>query len=422
MSEDTYPALAPTPRRLGPYRRLLRNRNFSLLWLGQLVSFMGDRLHQIALGVMVLAFTGSPLAVGLTFALTSVPNLLFAPLAGTLVDRWPHRRSMIAADLIRAGLVLPLPWLIGINLIWIYIITFAIATVSLLFRPAKQAAIPLVVDEGDLMAANSATTTSETMADLLGYPLAGVLVASLLGHFELIFALDSATYLVSAVCIGLMSIPAVERVQSAISIRGMWTNMAEGWNFLRHHRYLFPNTVVSVMAQVAIGCEIALGLVYAEQALSRGLIGYPENYAFLMTAIGVGSLLGGIVLGLVGDRYRKGLLAALGFAAFGLGMVAVGFITEPLLAIAAFFFIGVVNMVFLIPNITLFQEQTPPEMMGRVFSIRMALVFGVMTASMAVCGAAAEFVPAGVVFVATGLIALAAGIIGLAWPAVREAR
>jgi hypothetical protein len=61
-------------------------------------------------------------------------------------------------------------------------------------------------------------------------------------------------------------------------------------------------------------------------------------------------------------------------------------------------------------------------MMGRVFSIRMALVFGVMTASMALCGAAAEFVSAGAVFVAAGLIALAAGITGLAWPAVREAR
>ena len=419
---DSYPVIASQARQIGAYRRLAHNRDFVLLWFGQLISFMGDRLHQIALGVMVLSVTGSPLAVGLVFALTSIPNLLFAPLAGTLVDRWPHRRSMIVADLIRAGLVLPLPWLMDVHLAWVYVITFAIATVTLVFRPAKTAAIPLVVDEADLMAANSATTTSETMADLVGYPIAGVLVAALIGQYELIFAIDSATYLVSAVCIALMSIPIVERAAAEVSPAAIWRNMAEGWQFLHRQRELFSNTVVSVMAQIAIGCEIALGLVYAERALTHDIIGYPENYALLMTALGLGSLLGGIAMGLIGNRFRKGLLAAVGFTLFGLGMVAIGFISNEIAALAVFFAIGIANMIFLIPNITLFQERTPPALMGRVFSIRMALVFGVMTASMAVSGAVAEFTGPEAVFVGTGLIALAAGLIGLAWPSVRNAR
>ncbi|TMB81452.1 MAG: MFS transporter, partial [Chloroflexi bacterium] len=194
------PARPGAPRReraQSPYLRLARNANFSLLWVGQLVSLFGDRVHQVALAFLVAA-RGNPLEVGITFAMTAVPNVVLGPLAGALADRWDRRLTMIGCDIIRAGLVLLVPVAANIDIRLVYVLAFAVATVSILFRPAKNAIVPLVVDEPDLVTANSAITVTETLADLLGYPAAGLLVAALGSLIGAAFAVDSATYIVSA--------------------------------------------------------------------------------------------------------------------------------------------------------------------------------------------------------------------------------
>ncbi len=196
----------PGERPQSPYLALVRNRNFSLLWVGQLVSFFGDRVHQVAIGVLVLQ-RGTPLDVGIVFAATAVPNVFLGPLAGALVDRWDRRRTMIACDLARAGLVLLVPLAINVHIGLVYAIALAVATVGLLFRPAKTAVVPLIVDEERLVTANSASSVNETLADLLGYPAAAALVAALAGLIGAAFVIDSATYVVSAFLIWGMAVP-----------------------------------------------------------------------------------------------------------------------------------------------------------------------------------------------------------------------
>ena len=83
--------------------RLARDARFSAFWLAGTISVFGDRLHQIALGVMVLALTGSAMQTGLVFLAATLPNLLLGPIAGTFVDRWDQKRVMIVSDLLRAG-------------------------------------------------------------------------------------------------------------------------------------------------------------------------------------------------------------------------------------------------------------------------------------------------------------------------------
>src|SRR3990172_4144066 len=171
------PTVAPRPRH--PYVRLALNADFSALWLGQLVSLFGDRVHQIALGVLVYQATGSALGVGLVFLSATVPNLLVGPIAGTLVDRWGAKQVMIASDLLRAGLVLLLPLSVAANVGYAYPMVFAITAVSMFFRPARFAVIPRGVDRADLQPAHSASWIAESMADIVGYPLAGLFVAFL---------------------------------------------------------------------------------------------------------------------------------------------------------------------------------------------------------------------------------------------------
>lgn len=408
-------------RAQSPYLRLARNHNFSLLWTGQLISFMGDRVHQIALAFLVETRYG-PLEVGLTFAATAVPNVLLGPLAGALVDRWDRRRTMIVSDVVRGGLVLLVPLVIGINIGLVYLIAFAVATVSLLFRPAKNAILPQIVRDDELVTANSATTVNETVADLIGYPIAGVVVAALSGILAAAFVLDAATYFVSAFLLFAMIVPRQELVSAPFRPRAIWSEMAEGWSFLRHHAELFSNTVVSAFAQIAIGAEIVCSFLYSAEVLDTSRIPHPQNYSLLMAAIGLGSVIGGIAIGAVASRLPKGPMSIVGFISVGLLLVVIGFVRDPFVAIAIFFLSGVANMVFLIPNITLFQERTPQRLMGRVVSTRQALVFGVMALSMGASGWLAGLIGPGTVLMLGGVISAAAGIAGAFVPAMRNAR
>ena len=411
----------PGERAQSPYLALARNRNFSLLWVGQLLSFFGDRIHQVALGVLVLRF-GSDADLGFTLAATAVPSLVLGPLAGALVDRWNRRATMIICDLLRAGLVLLVPLAITIHIGLVIAIAFTVASVGLLFRPAKTAILPSIVSEQHLMTANSASTLNETLADI-GQPLAAAIVAALAGLIAAAFVLDSATYLVSALFIWAMVVPRQElEASEPISLGAIWREMAEGWNFLTHQAELLANTVVSTVAQIAIGAEFVVSLIYAERILNQDTLPWPINYGWLMGALGLGSVIGGVVIGTMATKAPKGPLTIAGFVGVGVSLVLAGLVTNPYLAIVIFFFGGVANMLFLIPTITLFQQRTPQRLFGRVVSTRQALTFGAMSLAMGVSGWLAGVIGANLVFVGAGAVTVVAGLSGLLVPAMRNAR
>jgi MFS family permease len=412
-------------RRQSPYLRLVRNRNFSLLWVGQLVSLFGERIHTIALGFLVYEATGgSALEVGITFAATAVPNVVLGPLAGTLVDRWDRRLTMAVCDIVRAVLLLAVPFALQVDVALVYVMAFLIATVTLLFRPAKTAVIPAVVEERDLVTANSMSSVADTAADLIGYPLAGLLIGgALIGSLEIAFVLGASTYVVSAVLILAMQVPRQELIDTPMRLRSIWQEMVEGWNFLCRQVELFSNTIISTVAQLAVGAEIVATIPYTQEVLRTSASMPAETaYALLLTAIALGSVIGGIGVGAIGTRIRKGPMTIVGFIGMGLSLVAAGFVTEPLIAIGIFFFTGLFNMIFIIPTITLFQQLTPQRLMGRVISSRQALVFGAIAASMGLSGWLADLIGANMVLVVAGAVCALAGAAGILIPGMRNAR
>ena len=407
-----------------PYVRLARDARFSAFWLAGTISLFGDRLHQIALGVMVLALTGSAMQTGLVFLAATLPNLFLGPIAGTFVDRWDQKHVMIASDLLRAGLVLTLPFIVEINVWLIYPVVFLITTVSLFFRPAKAAIVPRIVRREDLIPANGAIWTGETMADIAGYPLAGVFVAFLGTNLALAFWVDAFTYVVSAILlVGIVIPPAAKVAGQKVSgaIDTFVEELREGWHFLRGEAALFQNTLVSVMAQLSIGATLALMVVYAERSLSGDLIPYPESYAAIEAAIGLGNLVGGFVVGAIGARLRKGWLVITGFAVMGVATVALGLTSNEGVAIVAAVVIGIFNLVYVIPSQTLFAERTPEGMMGRVVAIRSSIVMGALTGAMAVSSGLADHVDAGQIIAATGVLTVASAVVAAWLPAVRDA-
>ncbi len=409
-----------------PYVRLAHDPRFAAYWLAQTISLFGDRLHQVAIGVLVYAVTNSPLATGLVFLAATLPNVVLGPIAGAFVDRWEHKRVMIASDLIRAALVLAVPFAADSNIYLVYPLVFLITSVSLFFRPAKVAILPRIVKEDDIMAASSATWTADNLADVIGFPLAGLFVGFLgvaASDLTLAFVADSASYVLSAALLATITIAPLVRVivpTAASATRVFIGQVSDGWRFLRTKPALIQNTLISAVAQMSVGVTLALMVVFARDGLDGSVIPYPENFAAIETAIGVGSLVGGIAVGAIGNRLRKGWLVVSGFMLMGLSFVVIGLTTNVVVAIVAATIAGVANLVYIIPTQTIFIEITPNELMGRVVAFRSSLVYGSMTLAMAISGIAAESVPVGIVIAAFGGLTLIGGLIGALLPAVRN--
>ncbi len=410
-----------------PYVRLATDARFAAYWLAQIISLFGDRLHQVALGVLVYGVTGSPLLTGLVFLFATLPNIVLGPIAGTFVDRWEHKAVMIVSDLLRAALVLAIPFAAATNIYLVYPLVFLITAVSLFFRPAKVALLPRIVREDDVMAASSATWTADTLADIAGYPLAALFIAFLgagTANLSLAFVADSATYVLSAVLlVGIRVPPIVRQVapRASSAVRTFFGELADGWRFLRTRPVLMQNTLISAVAQMSVGVTIALTVVYARDWLDGSIIPYPGNYAAIETAIGVGNLVGGLTVGAIGARLRKGWLVVGGFIFMGLSTVVLGLTGNVVVALVAATIIGIANLVYIIPTQTIFIEVTPIELMGRVVAFRSSLVFGSMTLAMGVSGVLAESVPVGIVIAASGALTAAAGFVAALLPAVRDA-
>jgi MFS family permease len=165
-----------------------------------------------------------------------------------------------------------------------------------------------------------------------------------------------------------------------------------------------------------------VSLLYAKDVVDRGALSFEQVYSLLLMAVAVGSVLAGIALGAIGERLPKGPMVIAGFVGMGLSLVVVGLVTDPIVAIVAFFVFGAFNMVFIIPTVTTFQELTPQRLMGRVVASRQALTFGSIAASMALSGYLAGIIGPASVLVVSGAICAVSGATGILIPSMRTAR
>ncbi|HWO47011.1 MAG TPA: MFS transporter, partial [Solirubrobacterales bacterium] len=291
------------------------------------------------------------------------------------------------------------------------------------FRPARVAILPQIVPERDLLSANSALWVGETIADVIGYPLAGILVALLGTAVPIAFWFDSATYLASAGLLATIVVQARSRSaeDKAGQGEGFLAEMKAGWDFLRRETVLLANTLQGAVGQFSVGIAIALTPSFVKLTYSGTQFGWQGAYGFLETGLGIGNLVGGFVIGLIGARFAKGRMVIAGYAAWGFLIFLFALVDNLPLAMGLAIGQGVANMVFIIPSQTLFQERTPPALMGRVVGFRFALVFGSMTLAMAIGSVFGELFGPAVVIAAFGLVTAAAGLAGLLIPAVRDA-
>ena len=232
MRESSQPS-DPPPGPVG-YRELVRtNIDFRRLWIGHVISLLGDWFNTIALYSLVSRLTGSPFALGAVFLFKMLPLGLASPVAGILVDRWNRRRVMIGSDLLRAGIVL------GFLVVdepgevpFLYLLIALQVVVGAFFQPARSASIPNIVSRRELLTANALSSASWSIMLAVGAALGG-LATEAIGERN-VFLVDSATYLVSAIFVYRTRIPQeTEAPPPGSPIRAALSNLVDGWRYLR---------------------------------------------------------------------------------------------------------------------------------------------------------------------------------------------
>lgn len=396
----------------------LRRSDFRRLWIAQTVSIVGDKINQVALSIMVYRQTGSLAQMGLVFAITFLPAALFGLVSGPLVDRWDRRRTMIVADVVRAALVIAIPFVAPLGMWAVYALAFASATVSLLFEPSRMALVPSVVERDELMAANSLDVTTSSIAELLGIGFAGALVAGVGPSYA--FFIDGATFVVSAAFVMAVRHRAARRTVSPMGLEVVWRDLHSGIDRIRRDGVLRGLLLTYGAVAIGAGAAITLSILLALEVL--GGSGLPDALRITVVDLSTtaGLLVGSIAIGMGGSR-RAGLKYLWGIVAFGALMLPLYFVKEIGAAAVVLFALGVANEYFGIPMLTIVQTHTEDENRGRVFAVRMTVTRLASVIGLAGAGVAAQAYGVVPMIAVVGVYIAAVGVFGLMMPALRDA-
>ncbi|HYP40201.1 MAG TPA: MFS transporter [Chloroflexia bacterium] len=372
----------PAPQKFPP---LWRNRDYMLLWSGQVVSAMGTGISQLVIPLLILAITESPALAGYAAAIGTLPYLIFSLPVGALIDRWDRKLVMILSDVGRVVNIASIP--IAMTFfeltIWqIYVNTFIEGTLFVFFNIAEVAALPRVVPKGQLPQASAQNEAGFIAAFLAGPPLGGFLFQSVSRAMPFVF--DAVSY--SASLISLLFIKTkFQEERATITERHLGREIKEGLSWLwRHHliRYMALLTGANNFVGAALG--LILIVIAKELGASEAEIGV----MFSISAVGgiVGSVLGGQIQ----KRFRFGqVIITVGWVSvllFPLYLLAPNFVVLGIITAFSFMTSPIYNVVQFSYRLALI----PDKLQGRVNSTFRLVAFGFQPLGAALAGVLLE--------------------------------
>lgn len=414
MTTNTFAAPTKPP---SPYA-IFRNRSFTLLWTGQLISTMGTALTSLAASIYVFSVTKSAISVGLMLIATAAPSLLVGLVAGVFVDRFDRKRIMIAADVIRAVLVFSIPFLIPHNIAWLYVIVALSAAVGQFYDPAHESVLPEVASEKELAAANSLMAISSFGATAVGFAASGLIGS---GNIQLAFFLDALSFLISGLCILLIRFKPF-KVEGETSVKVVIRNLKGGMQFLFNTPVLRSLFYVSIPVVISFGLSNALLLPFAVRALGATEFEYGIQEG--MTSLGF--VAGSLLMAGAFDRMREGPWIAISYLGMGLAGIAYSYVASIPLAIVLVTISGFLNAPSMIGRRVVIQRNTPREMRGRVNSAFFVSRDVMFLIGMAAAGLADVIIPQDleksvrIMYLISSLMIVGAGIWVLFLPGLRQ--
>ena len=341
----------------------LRVRDFRLLWEARLISSLGSWLLVIAVPTQVFLLTGSTMATGLTVAAEYLPSVAIGPFAGVVADRWDRRRLMLATDLFRAVAVALMLFASTPNTVWIiYLALVAETAGSVLFRPAAQAHTPVVVGTGPLLSsANAMNAVTDGTVRLVGGPLGATLMT--VAGFEVLIWIDTASYVASAAMIMTTVRRPSARRRTAIAA-GLVADLTDGFRFLRAEPLAFALLPITTIFFAANASLSAVLMPFGLRHLGGG-----QQLGFLLSALGVGFLLGAPLTRILTDRLAPKYTMATSLAATAGAYILLFRSVSLSTALPAAVVIGTAGSLILVTPHTVLQRLLPNNVLGRVSAV-----------------------------------------------------
>jgi MFS family permease len=352
-----------------PVRSLWHNRDYMLLWTGQLVSSVGSQVSQLAFPLLILALTHSPAQAGLAGALRALPYLIFSLPAGALIDRWDRKRVMILSDIVR-GLALgsiPLAFAFGhLTIIQLYIVSTLEGTFFVFFNIAEAACLPRVVPKIQLPAATAQNQATDGITALAGPSLGGVLYAF---GSAIPFLTDAISYTASVV--SLFFIKTRFQEKRTVAQRKLWIEIWEGLRWLWQQPLIRFMAILTGASNLVYSGYTLIVIVLAQSMHASSLL-----IGIIMAVSGLGAILGSIVAPYFQRRFTFGqvIIASAWFGAIAIAL----FLIAPnliVLGIVAFFtFIS--GPIYNVVQFSYRSALIPDTLQGRVNSVFRLIAFG----------------------------------------------
>lgn len=388
--------------RAGRRSSVFARPGYRRLWAARTVSQWGDVVQFTTMALLVLHLTGSGLGVSGAVVAEILPVLLLAPIAGTLVDRLPRVRVMVVADLARALLAAALALSHG-NVALAYAVAFGLSAGSVFFSPAAGSLLPGLVEDEQLVAANSGIWSAAVLSQIVLAPIAGVLAGTV--GFGVAFGLNAASFAASgALLVGLRAREAPRPVAST----NFWREGRQALGLLVGDRALRALALAQGLAALSAGATSALLVVLVRSHLHAT----PTDYGLALAAIGIGAFVGPLLL----THLRpNGQDARIVFGAFGLrGIVDLVLATVGVLPVAlgALVGYGLGTSTGSVSFSSLIQRQVPDATRAKIFSAFDLVWHSARLVSIVAGGALADAYGIQSVYVAGGILLLLASLAG----------
>ena len=392
---------------------LIRNAAFLRLFSGRLVTNAGDSLYYIAAMWLVYDLSGSTFYTGFAGALTLTPRA-FQFLVGPLVDRWSLRNILVRTQLVQALVVLIIPlaaWTGSLSVGVLLVVMPLLSMLNQFVYPAQSAALPRVVEDENLVEANSAFSFAYQGADTAFSALGGILIA-LIGATAL-FIVDSLTFAIAALLFAAVRVPPPEESSEKVgsATQDYLRKLSEGVSYVRGS-VIVPILGASVVVNFTIGMAMAVLPAFAN------LRGGPETYGTLLAAVLGGLLIGALVASPL-KRVGIGQLSVVGFTIGGLCWLAAvsasSVRTTALLFCLAWIPVGVTNVIFA----AMAQTVVPDDLLGRVLSLAASASAAAQPIGSLLGGVAGETLGSTLVISVIGVGFLFLTVVWLAHPVLR---
>lgn len=381
---------------------LRKNVGFRRLWLAHAISRSGDAFNTVAIVVLVFRLTGTGRGVAGAVMFEVLPVLLIGPVAGLAADKMPRLRLMVGADLVRAGAAASLV-LATTSVPAVFAVSFILSAAATVFNPAASSLVPDLVDDEDLITANSALWTVAVIAQIALAPVAGWVVAGG-GGARVAFAVNAATFIVSAILlVGLHE----GRTPATIEMSG-WAGALAGVTTVRADPLLRRLTVVQILASLSAGATSGLLVILAKRHLGVGARGF----GVLLAAIGVGAAIGPALLRrFIRPADRRWLFGP--YLVRGAVDLTLATVASPIIAGTSLVVYGMSTSTGMVAYQTMLQQAVPPETRGRTIAFFDIVWNATRLVSLAAAAILADSVDVRWVYVAAASLLVAAAAIGL---------